>query len=63
MGGDEAALRILSIDPHARLIVSSGYSDDLIMTDYKKYGFCATLSKPYNIDALVQVIQRVQQIT
>lgn len=62
MGGDEAAMRILSIDPHARLIVSSGYSDDLIMTDYKNYGFCATLSKPYNIDALVQVIQRVQQI-
>ena len=63
MGGDEAAKRILSIDPHARLIVSSGYSDDPIMTNFKNYGFCAALSKPYNSDTLVQVIQRVQQIT
>jgi two-component system, cell cycle sensor histidine kinase and response regulator CckA len=63
MGGDVAAKQILSIDPHARLIVSSGYSDDPIMTDYKNYGFCDTLSKPYSSDALVQVIQRVQQST
>ena len=63
MGGDVAAKHILSIDPHARLIVSSGYSDDPVMTDYTNYGFCATLSKPYNFDALVQVIQRVQQIS
>ncbi len=63
MGGDEAAKRILSIDPRARLIVSSGYSDDPIMTNYKNYGFCDTLSKPYNTDTLLQVIQRVQKIT
>ena len=63
MGGDEAAKRILSIDPHARLIVSSGYSDSPQAEDYKKHGFCATLSKPYDTDTLVQVIQRVQQIT
>lgn len=62
MGGDEAAMHILSIDPSARLIVSSGYTDDPIMTNYRSHGFCATLPKPYNIDALVQVIQRVQQI-
>jgi PAS domain S-box-containing protein len=63
MGGDEAAKRILSIDPHARLIVSSGSSGAALTKDYKKHGFCATLSKPYDTDTLVQVIQRVQQIT
>jgi PAS domain S-box-containing protein len=60
MGGCEAAKRILSVDPHARLIVSSGYSHDPIMADYKEYGFSATLSKPYNTDSMVQVIQSVQ---
>ncbi len=61
MGGDEAAKRILSMDPHARLIVSSGYSNDPVMADHGNYGFCAILPKPYNTDALVQVIQSVQQ--
>ncbi len=61
MGGDEAAKRILSMDPHARLIVSSGYSNDPVMADHSNYGFCAILPKPYNTDALVQVIQSVQQ--
>lgn len=63
MGGDEAAKRILSIDQHARLIVSSGFTNDPIMVNYENYGFCAALPKPYNTDALVQVIQRAQQIT
>ena len=63
MGGCEAAKRILSIDPHARMIVSSGYSHDPIMADYKEYGFSAALSKPYNTDSLVQVIKSMEQIT
>lgn len=62
MGGNEAAKRILSIDQHARLIVSSGYSNDPIMENYATYGFCAALSKPYTTNTLVQVIQQVQQI-
>ncbi len=61
MGGVEAAKRILSIDQHARMIVSSGYSEDQILSDYKNYGFCAALSKPYNTDSLLQVIHLVQQ--
>ena len=63
MGGDEAAKRILSIDPHARLIVSSGYSGDILTAEYKNHGFSATLSKPYDTETLIQVIQRVRRIT
>ena len=62
MGGQEAAKRILSIDPHARMIVSSGYSDDPLIVDYDQFGFSATLSKPYNTDDLLRVIQNVQRL-
>lgn len=62
MGGKEAAKRILSVDQHARLIVSSGYPDDPIMTEYKKNGFCAALAKPYTTDTLVQVINQVSRV-
>jgi PAS domain S-box-containing protein len=52
MGGVEAAKRILEIDPDARLIVSSGLSFDAVMTEYRDYGFCAAITKPYRADEL-----------
>jgi PAS domain S-box-containing protein len=56
MGGKETAQRILALDPAARLIVSSGYSDDPVMAAYEQYGFCAALAKPYKITDLDQAI-------
>lgn len=52
MGGTEAAKQILAIDPDAKLIVSSGFSFDPVMTEYKEYGFCAAVTKPYRADEL-----------
>lgn len=56
MGGSEAAEQILALDPQARLIVSSGYSNDQIMSDYSKYGFSAAAAKPYKILELGQLL-------
>jgi PAS domain S-box-containing protein len=49
LSGMEAAKQILAIAPTACLIVSSGYSNDPIMADYRKYGFRAAIAKPYTI--------------
>jgi CheY-like chemotaxis protein len=54
MGGKETARQILAIDPNACLIVSSGYSNDPIMSDYCTFGFTAAMAKPYNIKGLGQ---------
>jgi len=56
MGGKDAAEHILAIDPQARLIVSSGYSGDPIMSDYRAYGFAGAVAKPYNIQELGKLI-------
>jgi CheY-like chemotaxis protein len=56
MGGKEAVSKILEIDPKARVIVSSGYSDDPVMADFRTHGFCAVLPKPYRIDELENVL-------
>ena len=32
--------------------MSSGYSDDEVVSDYRSYGFSAFLKKPYDISAL-----------
>ena len=49
LGGKQAAEQILSLYPKACLIVSSGYSNDPIMSNYKEYGFSGAIAKPYNI--------------
>ena len=59
IGGREAFLEIKSIDPNAKAIVSSRYSNDPIMAQYKKYGFLGVISKPYKIEELLSVIRKV----
>jgi PAS domain S-box-containing protein len=57
MGGKEAAKEILTIDPTACLIVSSGYSNDPIMSDYSSYGFTGAIAKPYSFDELEKLLR------
>ncbi|TSK03916.1 MAG: PAS domain S-box protein [Geobacter sp.] len=59
MGGKEAAQRILELDPKAKLIVSSGYSNDPVMASYTEYGFCAAVVKPYRCSDLQQTLEKV----
>lgn len=59
MGGKEAAQEILKIDPHAKIIVSSGYSNDPIMANFTDYGFCSAIVKPYQIKELADVISEL----
>jgi two-component system cell cycle sensor histidine kinase/response regulator CckA len=59
MGGREAVRRLLEIDPHAKAIVSSGYSDDTIMSSFKTFGFRGALAKPYSISELGKVLYDV----
>jgi CheY-like chemotaxis protein len=57
MGGVEAAARLKELDSSLKLIVSSGYSDAAVMSDYRKYGFDAVLPKPWTIAQLKGVLQ------
>jgi len=59
MGGKEAVKEILAIDPDAKIIVSSGYSNDPIMANFKNFGFCSSIVKPYRLQKLSRVISRI----
>lgn len=59
MGGEEAAQQILRINPDAKLIVSSGYSNDTVLADYKKHGFKALLLKPYKLADMAHVLSSI----
>jgi len=61
MGGSDAIKRMLEIDPETKAIVSSGYFDDPVMSNFRKYGFKGSISKPYNIDELNDLINSIEQ--
>jgi CheY-like chemotaxis protein len=56
MGGKEAIQKLLVIDPEIKAIVSSGYSNGSIITDFKQYGFSAILPKPYEVKELSKTL-------
>ena len=60
MGGEETAQQILALDPDARLIVSSGYAEDVVLSEYKEYGFCAASPKPYDAHQLLQLLTQLR---
>jgi len=59
MGGKEAVQHILNIDPQAKVIVSSGFSTDPVMADYKSYGFSGVVAKPFMVQELSAVLNEV----
>ncbi len=59
MGGKEAAAWILEIDPDAVLIVSSGYSDDPVIANFRQYGFSGVVPKPFDAEGLVTELKRL----
>ena len=59
MGGKETIQLLRKIDPDVRAIVSSGYSEDPVMADFKAYGFSAVMAKPYNAEQLSGVLNSV----
>jgi two-component system cell cycle sensor histidine kinase/response regulator CckA len=56
MGGRETIRKLSAIDPSVKAIVSSGYSSDDILSQYRDYGFLAVLTKPYQIEELGLVL-------
>lgn len=59
MGGKEALKKLLEIDPEVKAIVSSGYSNDPVMAEYRLYGFCDIISKPYEINEISKILYDV----
>jgi DNA-binding NarL/FixJ family response regulator len=59
MGGKDAIQRLIAVDSTVKGIVSSGYSDDPGMTDFREYGFSGVVAKPYTVEELGETLSRV----
>jgi CheY-like chemotaxis protein len=61
MGGKETIKKLIKIDPEVKAIVSSGYSNDPIMSNYSRFGFKGVIAKPYKYDELSRILQEVTE--
>jgi CheY-like chemotaxis protein len=59
MGGEAAIKEILALDQNAKVVVSSGYSNDPVMANFRNYGFKAAIVKPFDLDAITRVVSEL----
>jgi len=56
MGGIETIKQLIEINTNVKCIVTSGYSNDPVMANYKKFGFKYAVIKPFKIEELSKAI-------
>jgi len=61
LGGKDTLVRIREVDPAARAIVSSGYSNDPVMGDHRAFGFDGILTKPYGMAEMQEALVRIEK--
>lgn len=58
MGGLEALAGIARLDPKAKVLVSSGYSSDPVLAEFRDKGFHGVLVKPYRLEDVAAALLR-----
>jgi DNA-binding NtrC family response regulator len=58
MGGKETIAEIRKINSEIPAFVISGYSDDPVISDPQKYGFTASISKPFTWKGIEKMLER-----
>ena len=63
LSGAQTIARLREIDPAVRAIVSSGYGNDPVLSQFEDYGFTGMIAKPYELDALARKVAEVLALT
>jgi DNA-binding NtrC family response regulator len=59
MGGEETFEHLRALDPQVKALISSGYATNPVMAHYAQYGFAGMVTKPYTVERLQIILQRV----
>jgi CheY-like chemotaxis protein len=59
MGGKEAFEKLHALHPHAKVVISSGYTNDPMLTDYSAFGLSGVLAKPYRITEIKTLLEKM----
>ena len=59
LGGRETIKLLREYDPGVKAVVSSGYANDPVLARYEDYGFCGRLEKPFVLEELFRLLDRI----
>lgn len=59
MGGKEAFEKLHALDPLAKIVISSGFTNDPLLTDYASFGLAGVLVKPYRIPDIKGLLEKM----
>ena len=59
LGGKDTVQRLRLLDPKVQAIVSSGYSNDPVLSNYHAYGFQGMVAKPFRLDELSETLYQI----
>ena len=59
LGGKDTVAQLRQFDPKVKAIVSSGYSNDPVISRYSTFGFHGVVAKPFRLAELSQVLQQI----
>jgi DNA-binding NtrC family response regulator len=59
LDGEETMKKLIEIDPKIQAVVSSGYPTEAAMLKPYKFGFKAAIAKPYRIEELSELLNKV----
>jgi CheY-like chemotaxis protein len=62
MGGKEAIRKLKKLDANVKALVSSGYSNDPVMSNFRDYGFQGVVKKPYRIQDMSDALWTVLKV-
>ena len=60
-GGKDIVSKLLGLDPTLKVVASSGYSEDPVISNPAAYGFTTRLIKPYRKDELIRVLAFISE--
>jgi CheY-like chemotaxis protein len=59
LGAQETIPRLIALEPSVKAIISSGYSTNPMIVDFKAFGFAAAIVKPYGFKELGEALDSV----
>ncbi|MDD1743975.1 MAG: response regulator [Methanomassiliicoccales archaeon] len=61
LGGRDVIGMLMIIDPDVRALVSSGLANDPVVENYRAYGFCGLVPKPFTVEELSESLEKAMR--
>ncbi len=61
LGGRDVIGLLMIVDPDVRALVSSGMVNDPVIENYKAYGFCGLVPKPFTVEELSEALDKAMR--